>query len=75
MNEITIHGNVTADPVLRYRQDSDATAFLSFTVAVNRGCHSRRTGGWVPPSSTRWSASGSWPRTPPPPCGRAPRSP
>jgi single-strand DNA-binding protein len=47
MNEISIHGNVTTAPVLRYRQDSDTTAFLSFTVAVNRGYHSRRTGGWV----------------------------
>ena len=36
MNEITISGNVTADPVLRYGRDSDATAFLAFTVAVNR---------------------------------------
>ena len=36
MNEITIHGNVTADPVLRFGRDGDATAFLAFTVAVNR---------------------------------------
>ena len=36
MNEITISGNVTADPVLRYGRDSDTTAFLAFTVAVNR---------------------------------------
>ena len=36
MNETTISGNVTADPVLRYGRDSDTTAFLAFTVAVNR---------------------------------------
>ena len=31
MNEITIHGNVTADPVLRYGRDPDTTAFLAFS--------------------------------------------
>jgi single-strand DNA-binding protein len=36
MNEVTISGNVTADPVLRYGRDSDTTEFLAFTVAVNR---------------------------------------
>ena len=41
MNEITISGNVTADPVLRYGRDSDTTAFLAFTVAVNRSYFDR----------------------------------
>jgi len=36
MNEITIHGNATADPDLRYGRDADTTAFLAFSVAVNR---------------------------------------
>ena len=34
MNEITIHGNLTADPVLREGQSGKP--FLTFTVAVNR---------------------------------------
>jgi single-strand DNA-binding protein len=41
MNEVTISGNVTADPVLRYGRDSDTTAFLAFTVAVNRSYFDR----------------------------------
>ena len=41
MNEIAISGNVTADPVLRYGRDSDTTAFLAFTVAVNRSYFDR----------------------------------
>ena len=46
MNEITIHGNVTADPDLRYPTSSDS-AFATFSVAVNRGYYSRTTGRWV----------------------------
>ena len=42
MNENTISGNVTADPVLRYgRTGNTATAFLAFTVAVNHSYFDR----------------------------------
>ena len=37
MNEVTISGNVTADPVLRYGRDSDTTAFLAFTFLTAAG--------------------------------------
>ena len=47
MNEITISGNVTADPVLRYGRDGDTTAFLAFTVAVNRSYFDRNRGARV----------------------------
>ena len=42
MNEITIHGNVTADPTLRLGQSGNA--FLTFTVAVNRSYYDRGRG-------------------------------
>ena len=44
MNEITIHGNVTADPVLRYGRNGAGTAFTSFSVAVNRSYYDRTRG-------------------------------
>ena len=44
MNEITVHGNVTADPVLRYGRNGNGTAFTSFTVAVNRSYYDRTRG-------------------------------
>lgn len=44
MNQITISGNVTADPVLRYGRDADTTAFLAFSVAVNRSYWDRTRG-------------------------------
>ncbi len=42
MNEITIHGNLTADPVLRERPVRQA--FLTFTVAVNRSYYAAERG-------------------------------
>ena len=46
MNEITIHGNVTADPTLRRWQDT-GRAVLNFRVAVNRGYYDRTRNRWV----------------------------
>ena len=45
MNEITIHGNLTADPQLRFT-GSD-TPVVNFTVAVNRSRYDSQTGQWV----------------------------
>ena len=42
MNEITIHGNLTADPVLRDGQSGKS--FLTFTVAVNRSYYAQERG-------------------------------
>jgi single-strand DNA-binding protein len=47
MNEITIHGNLTATPVLHRGGNGDGTAFATFTVAVNRRYYSTPKGGWV----------------------------
>jgi single-strand DNA-binding protein len=41
MNEITIHGNITADPTLSIGRNGAGTAFTSFTVAVNRSYFDR----------------------------------
>jgi single-strand DNA-binding protein len=46
MNELTIHGNLTAEPELKYSQTG--TAVVSFTVAVNRRRYNRTTGQWQP---------------------------
>ena len=42
MNEITIHGNLTAEPVLRRGQTGNA--FLTFDIAVNRSYYARERG-------------------------------
>jgi single-strand DNA-binding protein len=42
MNEITIHGNLTAEPVLRRGQTGNV--FLTFDVAVNRSYYARERG-------------------------------
>jgi hypothetical protein len=63
MNEITICGNVTADPVLRFGRDGDATAFLAFTVAVNRSYFEARAGA----RTTFGFLGGGPPRHPPRP--------
>jgi Single-strand binding protein family len=42
MNEITIHGNLTADPVLREGQSGKP--FLTCTVAVNRSYYAAERG-------------------------------
>lgn len=42
MNEITIHGNITAEPVLRHGQTGNV--FLTFDVAVNRSYYARERG-------------------------------
>ena len=47
MNEITIHGNLTATPVLHRGGNADGSAFATFTVAVNRRYYSTPKGGWV----------------------------
>lgn len=44
MNELTIHGNVTDEPVLRY--SPAGTAVVNFSVAVNQRRLDRRTGQW-----------------------------
>jgi single-strand DNA-binding protein len=41
MNTLTIHGNLTAQPELRYSKNG--TAVVSFTVAVNRRRYNRQT--------------------------------
>ena len=46
MNELTIHGNLTARPELKY--STTGTAVVSFTVAVNRRRYHRTTGQWQP---------------------------
>ena len=46
MNEITVHGNLTATPTLRRGQNGDGTAFATFSVAVNRRYYSTPKGGW-----------------------------
>lgn len=45
MNEITIHGNLTDEPTLRY--SGDAKAVVKFSVAVNRRRLDRQSGQWV----------------------------
>jgi single-strand DNA-binding protein len=45
MNTITVHGNLTDEPTLRY--SNTGTAVLRFSVAVNRRCYDRRSGEWV----------------------------
>jgi single-strand DNA-binding protein len=47
MNEITIHGNLTATPTLRHGHNGEGTAFATFSVAVNRRYYSGTKGGWV----------------------------
>src|SRR5215203_1620885 len=42
MNEITIHGNLTAEPVLRRGQTGNV--FLTFDIAVNRSYYARDRG-------------------------------
>ncbi len=45
MNELTIHGNLTADPdPLRY--SADGKAALNFSVAVNRRRYDKQAGQW-----------------------------
>jgi single-strand DNA-binding protein len=46
MNTITVYGNLTDDPTLRY--SSTGTAVLRFCVAVTRRSYDRRSGEWVP---------------------------
>src|SRR5215217_6981165 len=41
MNEITIHGNVTADLTLSFGRSGAGVAFTSFSVAVNRSYFDR----------------------------------
>jgi single-strand DNA-binding protein len=45
MNELTIHGNLTDEPTLRY--SGDAKAVVNLSVAVNRRRLDRQTGQWV----------------------------
>jgi single-strand DNA-binding protein len=45
MNTITVHGNLTDEPTLRY--SSTGTAVLRFCVAVTRRSYDRRSGEWV----------------------------
>jgi single-strand DNA-binding protein len=45
MNEITVHGNLTADPVLRH--GTTGNPFLTFDIAVNRSYYARDRGTCV----------------------------
>ena len=45
MNKITVHGNVTAKPELRFSRSGVPVA--TFTVAANRRRLNRQTGNWV----------------------------
>lgn len=45
MNELTIHGNITDSPTLRYTDSG--TAIATFSVAVNRRRFDRTTGQWT----------------------------
>lgn len=47
MNEITIHGNVTADLTLSYGRAGAGVAFTGFSVAVNRSYYDRTRGDRV----------------------------
>jgi single-strand DNA-binding protein len=59
MNTITVHGNLTDEPTLRY--SNTGTAVLRFSVAVNRRSYDRRSGEWVarPPVFHRVVAFGT----------------
>jgi single-strand DNA-binding protein len=45
MNEITLHGNLTAEPV--HRRSTTSRSATSFSIAVNNGYYDRRTGQYV----------------------------
>ena len=45
MNELTIHGNLTDNPTIRY--SADGNAVLNFSVAVNRRRYDRQAGQWT----------------------------
>ncbi len=45
MNEMTIHGNITDEPTLRY--SADGAVFLKFSVAVNRRRYDRKANCWT----------------------------
>jgi single-strand DNA-binding protein len=45
MNEITIHGNLTSDPELRF--SPGGVPVLTLSVAVNRSRYDRRNGGYT----------------------------
>lgn len=45
MNEITIHGRVTADPTCRYA--GSGTAVINFSVAVNNRRYDKAQGQWI----------------------------
>ena len=61
---VTVAGNLTRDPEIRYTREGQSTTSLS--VAVNRRGRTRRprSGRSRCPSSTS-SAGGTWPRTSP----------
>lgn len=66
MNEITIHGNVTAKPELRF--SASGVPILTFSVAVNRRRRNRQSGNWsdLPAVFHRVVCSTRWPITPRP---------
>lgn len=45
MNELTIHGNLTDEPTIRY--SADGKAAVNFSVAVNRRRYDRQSGQWT----------------------------
>jgi single-strand DNA-binding protein len=46
MNEITVHGNLTADPTVRRNPDT-GRVFTSFSVAVNSGWYDKKRGQYI----------------------------
>jgi single-strand DNA-binding protein len=44
MNELTIHGNITAEPQIGY--SANGTPYLKFSVAVNNRRYDRESGRW-----------------------------
>ena len=71
---LTITGNLTADPELRYTATGIAVA--AFTVAASRRVYDQESGQWKDgtPCSCAARPGGSWPSTSPSPSPRAPGS-
>ena len=55
-NQVTIVGNLTRDPELRYTPNGRPVA--SFTVAVNQSTKNQQTGEWI--ESTDWFRVSVW---------------
>ena len=71
-NTVTLVGNVTRDPELRFTPSGQAIA--TFGLAVNRRCQTQRRSGRSRPASSTSSAGARWARTRRSRCRRAPVS-